>query len=36
LKTALVGLLADCSPQQAREALEAAGGSVRAALRTLV
>ncbi|MET4645728.1 N-acetylmuramic acid 6-phosphate etherase [Streptomyces sp. NBC_01724] len=35
LKTALVGLLADCSPQQAREALETGGGSVRAALRTL-
>ncbi len=35
LKTALVGLLAPCSTEQARKALQAGGGSVRAALRTL-
>ncbi|MFJ5520953.1 N-acetylmuramic acid 6-phosphate etherase [Streptomyces griseoluteus] len=35
LKTALVGLLADCSPGEARTALEAGAGNVRAALRTL-
>ncbi|MEU5055043.1 MULTISPECIES: N-acetylmuramic acid 6-phosphate etherase [unclassified Streptomyces] len=35
LKTALVGLLAACSPQQARAALADSGGRVRAALRLL-
>ncbi|MFC9458541.1 N-acetylmuramic acid 6-phosphate etherase [Streptomyces sp. NPDC056983] len=35
LKTALVGLLASCSPRQARAALADSGGRVRAALRLL-